>query len=82
MKLNGNYRWINYEAQDGDADSVLHYYRRIITLRAGSELLKYGVFKPLFANRRVMAYLRELDGESMTVLVKLFQASGTRSLPR
>ena len=41
----------------------------MIALRAGSDLLKYGTFKPLFGNRRVMAYQRELNGESLTVVL-------------
>ncbi len=69
LKINGNHRRINYDSQDRDADSVLSYYRRMIALRAGSEVLRNGAFRPLFANRRVMAYLRELNGESMTVLL-------------
>ena len=69
MMISENHKRINYAAEDQDADSILNYYRKLIALRAGSELLKYGAFKPLFATRRVMAYLRELDGESMTVLL-------------
>lgn len=75
LKVNQNYRRINYESQDRDGDSVLQYYRRMIALRAGSELLKYGDFQPLFANRRIMAYLRELNGESVTVLLNFSKRS-------
>jgi len=67
LKINGNYREINYEAQEKDEHSVLHYYRRLIALRAGCDLLKYGAFQPLYANRRVMAYAREWNGERWVV---------------
>jgi len=67
--MTANYRTINYETQDGDADSVLNYYRKLITLRAGNDVLKYGAFTPLFATRRVMAYKRELNGEALTVVL-------------
>ena len=69
LPVTANYRTINYETQDGDADSVLNYYRKLITLRAGNDVLKYGAFTPLFATRRVMAYKRELNGEALTVVL-------------
>lgn len=72
--INGNYHRLNYETQRGDETSVLHFYRRMIALRAGSETLKYGAFAPLFANRRVMAYTRTLNDERLTVLLNF---SGT-----
>ncbi len=69
LPVNGNYRRINYEAQEKDVNSVLQYYRRMIALRAGSETLKYGEFKPLLGSRRVMAYERALDGERYRVIL-------------
>ena len=51
----------------GHENSVLGYYRKLIALRGGSDTLKYGAFVPLYANRRVMAYRREGDGEALTV---------------
>ena len=79
IDLNGNYRVVNYEAQREDEASVLHYYRRMIALRAGSDTLKYGDFAPLFANRRVMAYTRTLGDERLTVLLN-FSGRQTRAL--
>lgn len=67
LGINGNYRTLNYAAQEADPDSVLHYYRRMVALRAGSETLKYGAFTPLFGNRRVMAYQRTLREERIAV---------------
>ncbi|MEA4928026.1 MAG: alpha-glucosidase [Candidatus Limiplasma sp.] len=67
LGINSNYRTLNYAAQEADPDSVLHYYRRMVALRAGSETLKYGAFTPLFGNRRVMAYQRTLREESIAV---------------
>ena len=71
LPVNGNHATINYAAQRGDEHSVLGYYKCMIALRAGSETLKYGDFTPLFANRRVMAYARTLNGERYTVLLNL-----------
>jgi oligo-1,6-glucosidase len=69
LPVTANYPQINYGSEDGDPESVLSYYRRLIAMRAGSETLKYGTFAPLFARRRVMAYRRELNGERITVVL-------------
>ncbi len=73
LPVTANYTHINYEAEDADPASVLNYYRRLIGLRAGNEILKYGTFKPLYARRRMMAYRRELDGEKLTVILSFSQ---------
>lgn len=77
--INGNHVRINYQDQLKDENSVLHYYRKLITLRASSETLKYGAFEPLYGDNRVMAYRRTLGNEQYTVLLnfskKLSRAS-------
>jgi len=69
LGINGNYKTINYRAEEADEHSVLHYYRRMIALRAGSETLKYGAFEPLEANGRLMVYARTLNGERYVTLL-------------
>ena len=69
LGINGNYRTVNYQTQENDPHSVLQYYRRMITLRAGSETLKYGDFTPLYADDRVMVYARIREGERLTVIL-------------
>ncbi len=71
LKLNSNYKRINYASQEQDKESVLHYYRRMVALRAASDTLKYGAFEPLYANRRVMAYRRRKDGDCLTVILNI-----------
>jgi oligo-1,6-glucosidase len=67
LGINANYTRINVEAQQGDSDSVLSYYKRMIALRAGSDTLKYGDFKPLYATERIVIYNRILGDEKYTV---------------
>ncbi|MCE5343640.1 MAG: alpha-glucosidase [Eubacteriales bacterium] len=78
LGLNGNYKSINYQAEEADEHSVLHYYRRMIALRAGSETLKYGAFSPLKTNRRVMVYERTWKDERYVVLLN-FSARMTKA---
>ena len=69
LPVNPNCASINYEAEEKNANSVLHYYRKMIALRAGSDTLKYGSFVPLYADNRVMVYARMGENERYAVLL-------------
>jgi len=63
LKVNPNYLAINVEQQENDTDSVLHYYRRLITVRKSDEykeVFTYGEFVPAYENtENIMAYYRK-----------------------
>ena len=71
LKVNDNYPVINVEKEDGQLDSVLHYYRKLIALRKSGEyreLFTYGKFEPAYENAdHVMAYYRILQGRRVLV---------------
>jgi oligo-1,6-glucosidase len=69
LGINHNHTQINYESQRDRGDSVLGYYKRLISLRASSETLKYGGFKPLYAKNTVIAYERVLGDERYWVIL-------------
>ena len=69
LPVTANYNTVNYQTQDQDSNSVLQYYRRLISLRADNDVLKYGSFIPLYASRWVMAYQREFNAETLTVIL-------------
>ena len=71
LGINHNYTTLNYAAEEKDADSVLHYYRKMIALRAESDTLKYGSFEPLQADENMLAYRRRNEKESYIVLLNL-----------
>jgi oligo-1,6-glucosidase len=58
LGINRSHVWLNRESQKDKDDSVLAYYRGMIRLRGGSETLKYGEFRPLFAKGPIIAYER------------------------
>jgi glycosidase len=66
LGVNGNYTRINYEAQKKDPASILNFYKTLIRLRLQSPCLMEGVFRPLYGDRRVMIYSRELGNETYT----------------
>lgn len=71
LKVNDNYPVINVEKEEGQPDSVLHYYRKLIALRKSGEyreLFTYGKFEPAYENAdHVMAYYRILQGRQVLV---------------
>ncbi len=66
------YQAINVEAQETDTSSLLHWTRNMIALRKIFQVFGRGsleFFKP--DNRKVLAYLRELDGERVVCVANL-----------
>ena len=58
------YETVNVEAQTRDVHSVLHWMRRMIAVRRTHAAFGRGTLRFLYPkNRKVLAYLRELDGE-------------------
>lgn len=72
IMLNPNYTEINAAAQEEDPDSILNFYRALIALRSGSEVLRRGSWRELLPeSAQVAAYVRQLGGEEFTVLCNL-----------
>jgi len=69
LGINRNYTRINMASQINDPSSVRSFYKTMIALRAGSDVLKYGSFEPVEIRRRLFIYKRELNGESLVVLL-------------
>lgn len=76
IMLNPNYTEINAEAEEGDPDSVLNYYRALIALRNSTPALLRGDWRELLPESgQVVAYTRGLDGEEYAVLCNLSRES-------
>ena len=75
MKVNSNYKEINVEKQEQDKDSVLNYYRKLLSVRkseAYKEVFTYGEFIPAYENTEdVMAYYR-LEGDKRILVAANF----------
>ena len=66
------YEAINVEAQDSDTSSLLHWMRNMIALRKLFQVFGRGTqefLKP--ENRKVLAYLREYEGEHVVCVANL-----------
>jgi alpha-glucosidase len=60
---------LSVEAQQGEPDSILNLYRRLIHLRKGSRVLRYGAWQALDLLPGVLSYRRDLGDDEVVVLV-------------
>ena len=72
LKVNPNYREINVRAQQGDSDSLLSFYKKLIRLRKDpqwADAAVYGRTVPLMEEKTgLMAYLRKGEDRDLLVL--------------
>ncbi len=69
MKVNPNYKTINAAEQLKDADSIFHYYRKLIGLRKTQHILIDGKYVPILEeHEHIFAYERVLDNECIVVI--------------
>ena len=63
---------VNVEAQARDPHSLLNWMRRMLSLRRNHQAFGRGTLRFLYpGNRRVMAYLREYDGDTILCVANL-----------
>ena len=80
--VNGNYTWLNVEKQEQDADSILHFYRKMIQLRKEKQALCYGTYQLYFENSEtIYAYERAYQGERYFILCNLSRDKELVKLP-
>ena len=65
LKINGNYKEVNVEAERSKPDGVLAFWKKMIKLRRENAVLTDGSFKVLYEGRQIYAFLRELDGKRL-----------------
>ena len=70
LKLHPNYVRRNVHAQELDENSLLSYYKWLLSLRKTTPALQKGMFIPLtYEPRALMAYLREYEGQTFLVVL-------------
>lgn len=74
LKVNPNYRDLNVETEEQNPDSVLNYYKQLISLRKGKygDLVVYGKFVPVLCDSSsLIVYKRVLDTQELLVAVNM-----------
>ncbi len=70
------YESINVEAQSRDSSSLLNWMKRIISVRKSHQAFGRGTLEFLHpGNRKVLAYLREYDGDSILCVANLSRSA-------
>ncbi|MEH7108495.1 glycoside hydrolase family 13 protein [Bacillus sp. JJ1764] len=78
LKVNPNYKKINVAAQQQDAQSVLHFYKKLIRLKKANEVFTYGTYDLILKDDlQIFAYTRTLGDEKIIVMANLSVASAT-----
>ena len=66
---NPDYPRINVAQQEGDPDSILHFYRKAIALRKALPVVRHGAYREHFRRSgRHYVYSREMPGEKLLVI--------------
>jgi len=78
IKVNPDYKRVNVAAEEKDANSCLHYFRKMVKLRNDNPVLVYGKYTLLDKdNPNVYAYTRELNGKKLLVLLNFTDKPAT-----
>ncbi|HEY4690204.1 MAG TPA: alpha-amylase family glycosyl hydrolase [Anaerolineae bacterium] len=68
LRLSRDVDRINVQRQQGEPESLLNFYRRLIALRRSNPALQRGSFRALIDRPSdVMAYLREVEGQAALI---------------
>lgn len=82
LLVNPNYQMINFADQTNDPESILSFYKKMITLRRENKGLIYGSFNEyLPENEQLFVYERVLDEERYLIIVNLTDEAATYTLP-
>ena len=79
LKCNPNYRHINVAENEGDPDSILNFYRRMIRFRKNHSLLVYGGFQLLMEDDPDLFVYKRFD-KNLEILVVLNFSNKKREL--
>ena len=72
IKINNNFKDINVEKQEGDKDSILNFYKKLIKIRNNSETLIYGSYDLILEeDENIFAYTRKLNNEKYIIITNL-----------
>jgi alpha-glucosidase len=71
LRLADDYWWVNVMALDQDPESILTLYRKLIALRQAEPALKTGTYLPVYADSKILSYLREGEGQRFLIVLNL-----------
>lgn len=83
IPLNNNYLWLNVEEEKHRWDSILQFYRKMITIHKNHPVLVHGEFREyLNEHDQVYLYTRIGLGETVLILMNLTSEPAVLELPK
>jgi oligo-1,6-glucosidase len=83
LAVNPNYKEINAKQEEGDNNSIYHYFGNMIAFRQHAPALVYGGFEDLDPqNAKIFAYTRTMGDEKYLVILNFSRDAMTYSLPK
>ena len=83
IEVNKNASEINAEAASQNPDSILHYYRKLISLRKEHDIISTGAFSLLEENNPdILVYQRTSEAQRLTVLCNLTEKTISTDMPK
>lgn len=76
LKVNSNFEITNAKAQQKDDNSVFNFYKKLITLRKVTEVLRKGDYKAIKISKSVFVYERSLS--TLNRLIIMINLSGKK----
>ena len=71
LRLAGNFKKVNVKRQKDNEDATLMLYKRLIDFRQQEPALTLGNYRPVFADNKMMAYLREYNNDRFLIVLNL-----------
>jgi alpha-glucosidase len=72
MKVNSNYTNINVEKQEKDGESILSFYKKMISLKKANEVFTYGQYDLLLeGDKQIYAYTRTSEEDQVIIITNL-----------
>lgn len=70
--INPNYKEINVAKQEKEPNSVLNFYKKMISIKKENDIFTYGKYDLILENnKQIYAYTRTLDEEKVVVICNL-----------
>ena len=69
LPVTDDYNGLNVKAQMSDQNSLLNFYKRLITLRKTSDIIKYGTIQFVDIDPDVLAYIRSFGNKKIFVIL-------------
>jgi alpha-glucosidase len=71
LRLPDHFKRVNVKLQKEDDQSTLHFYYKLLHIRKQEPALYAGSYRPVFADKQILSYLREKDNDSFLIILNL-----------